>query len=218
MNGKMSTRNMSRRGMMIILSSPSGAGKTTISKRLLHDDNDLKLSISHTTRPPRAIEQEGKDYYFVTTSDFLNMVNDKMFLEHAKVFDNYYGTSKQQVLDVLSKGSDVLFDIDWQGARQILSDNLQDVVSIFILPPSYKELQSRLDKRAQDSKDIITKRMHGALSEISHWNEYNYVVINDDLDLATQKVHNIIRAERLKRFRQPALEKLVSSFDNSKQD
>ena len=204
------------RGMMIILSSPSGAGKTTISNKLLLDDKNIRLSISYTTRPAREKEINGRDYYFITENEFITMKNQGLFLEYAKVFDNYYGTLKSQVKSLLDKGHDVLFDIDWQGAQQIeLYDN-SNIVSIFILPPSYKELQNRLQQRAQDSKQTITKRMNGAMSEISHWSEYNYVIINKDINIATQQITHLISSERLKRFRQPYLKDFVQRLNMQK--
>ncbi|MCG8691304.1 MAG: guanylate kinase, partial [Minwuiales bacterium] len=176
------TTEIDRRGMMIVLSSPSGAGKTTISRRLLERDDNLAMSISATTRPPRPGESDGVDYFFVDPVDFNLMVNRQELLEHAKVFDHYYGTPSAPVMQALADGRDVLFDIDWQGTQQLAQTARDDLVSIFILPPSTAELERRLKSRAQDSDEVVARRMSKAADEISHWAEYDYIVVNDDAD------------------------------------
>ena len=194
-----------RRGLMLVLSSPSGAGKTTLSRRLLDDDPNISMSISVTTRPRRPAERDGVDYHFIEAVDFNLMVNRQELLEHAKVFNHYYGTPAAPVMDMLADGKDVLFDIDWQGTQQLAQRARDDLVSIFILPPSTKELERRLKLRAQDSDEVVAQRMARASDEISHWPEYDYVIVNTDVDLALQQVHSILVAERLKRERQPGL-------------
>ena len=188
-----------RKGLMLVMSSPSGAGKTTLTRRLLAEDNDILMSVSATTRSPRPGEVEGKDYYFVTHEAFDEMVNSEQMLEHATVFENSYGTPREPVEKALNSGKDIIFDIDWQGAQQLGSD---DIVRIFILPPSVEELKNRLKGRAQDSDEIIAKRMNEAHSEISHWAEYDYVLINDDLETTFTDLKDIIAAERLRLSRQ----------------
>lgn len=208
------TIDLKRRGLMLILSSPSGAGKTTLSKKLLEREKDgaLTMSISVTTRKPRPGETEGKDYFFVNHERFLNMISDEQFLEYAQVFDNYYGTPKQFVQQHIRNGTDVLFDIDWQGTKQLSEKARADVVSIFILPPSLEELHRRLKARAQDSEEVVAKRMSKAQSEISHWSEYDYVLVNEDLDATLEKIATILAAERLKRERQAGLSTFVSTL------
>lgn len=188
-----------RKGLMLVMSSPSGAGKTTLTRRLLAEDKDILMSVSATTRSPRPGEIEGKDYYFVTHEAFDAMVSQDQMLEHATVFENSYGTPSEPVEQALSKGKDIIFDIDWQGAQQLESE---DIISIFILPPSIGELKKRLKSRAQDSDEVIAKRMDKAHNEISHWAEYDYVLINDDLDATFTDLKAIVKAERLKRTRQ----------------
>ncbi|WP_370152718.1 guanylate kinase [Ferrovibrio sp.] len=192
---------IARRGLMLVLSSPSGAGKTTISRRLLEMDRDLHLSVSVTTRQRRPGEEDGKHYHFISTEDFGLMVNRQELLEHAKVFDYYYGTPKEQVERRLSAGQDILFDIDWQGTQQLRQRARDDLVSVFILPPSMRDLEKRLHTRAQDPAEVVAKRMGKAADEISHWAEYDYIVINDDVDRCLAQVYAILRAERLKRHR-----------------
>lgn len=192
---------IARRGLMLVLSSPSGAGKTTISRRLLEADAELHLSVSVTTRTRRPGEVDGVHYHFIDTETFGLMVNRQELLEHAKVFDYYYGTPKEQVEKRLSSGQDILFDIDWQGTQQLRQRARDDLVSVFILPPSTKDLEKRLHTRAQDSAEVVAKRMSKAADEISHWAEYDYVVINDDVERCLAQVHAILRAERLKRHR-----------------
>jgi guanylate kinase len=194
-----------RRGMMFVLSSPSGAGKTTISRKLLETDPELALSISVTTRPMRPGEVDGKDYFFVTKEKFADMLMDDDLLEHAKVFENYYGTPRSFVEGCLEKGQDVIFDIDWQGTRKLAKIARHDMVSVFILPPSMIELEKRLRGRGQDSDETVKLRMSKATAEISHWDEYDYVIINRDANKATEQVYAILKAERLKRERQPGL-------------
>ncbi len=194
-----------RRGLMFVMSSPSGAGKTTLSRGLLDSDDQIVMSVSATTRNPRPGEVDGKDYYFVSVEDFGLMVNRGEFLEHAKVFDNYYGTPRGPVEEALSNGKDVLFDIDWQGTQQLKENAREDVVSIFILPPSTQELERRLHTRAQDSADIVAKRMAKAADEMSHWAEYDYIIVNQDLDKSRTQIRAILDAERLKRPRQTGL-------------
>lgn len=196
---------MKRRGCMFVLSSPSGAGKTTISRLLLQNDSGIDMSISATTRPKRPKEEDGKDYYFMQEADFEKKIEEKYFYEYAEVFGNLYGTPRHKVEETLVQGRDVLFDIDWQGTRRLISKARDDVVSVFILPPSMQELERRLRARAQDSDEVISGRMARASDEISHWNEYDYVLINNSLDECLQKVLNILWAERQRRSRQVAL-------------
>lgn len=198
-----------RRGLMIILSSPSGAGKTTISRSLVRDDKNLHLSVSHTTRPPRSGEIEGRDYYFITTPFFEEMVDQDSFLEHAHVFNHHYGTLRDPVEDSLRRGKDVLFDIDWQGTQQLKEKARSDVVSVFILPPRWEDLETRLLARGVDSSETIAFRMSKAKDEMKHWPEYDYVLINEDVEETTQKVHAIMESERLRRERQLGLSDFV---------
>jgi guanylate kinase len=190
-----------RRGLMLVLSSPSGAGKTTLARKLLEIDSGIAMSVSATTRAKRANEIDGFDYRFVTAETFEEMAARGQFLEHATVFDNRYGTPRQPVLDALAAGRDVLFDIDWQGTQQLKERAREDLVSVFVLPPSHDELERRLKARAQDSDEVVAQRMAKAASEISHWPEYDYVVVNSDLDRALFKVRSILEAERARRTR-----------------
>lgn len=201
----MTTVHIERRGLMLVLSSPSGAGKTTISRRLLDQDDGIVMSVSATTRPPRPGERDGVDYFFVDPLEFNLMVNRDDLLEHAKVFDHYYGTPVEPVEDALSTGRDVLFDIDWQGTQQLAQRARDDLVSVFILPPSTADLEQRLKSRAQDSDDVVARRMAKAADEISHWAEYDYIVVNDDVDACLAKVRAILVAERARRERQIGL-------------
>lgn len=208
---------MPRRGLLIILSSPSGAGKSTLAGRLRAWDNTLQFSVSATTRAPRAGEVDGQDYYFTNVEEFQSQVADGDMLEHARVFENYYGSPKGPVKEAIENGRDVLFDIDWQGAQQIKNSDLQEhVLSIFILPPSITELHRRLVSRGQDAPEVIEKRMQKSWDEISHWDGYDYVLVNDDLDATEQSLKTIIAAERLRRPQQPHLvghvRKLQSEF------
>ena len=197
--------DLHRRGLMFILSSPSGAGKTTISRMLLAADDEIKLSVSVTTRPPRPGEVDGVHYYFVDDAEFDRMVEEDDFYEWAHVFGHRYGTPKGYIRKGLKEGRDFLFDIDWQGTQQLKQKDDQDVVSVFILPPSIVELRKRLEGRGQDTPDVIDARMDRARGEISHWAEYDYVVINDDVDQCFVKVREILHAERMKRTRQTGL-------------
>jgi guanylate kinase len=201
-----------RRGLMFILSSPSGAGKTTISRRLLTIEPDLVLSISATTRPMRPGETDGGDYHFVDRAVFDRMIAEGAFLEYAKVFDHQYGTPRAPVEQSLAGGRDVLFDIDWQGTQQLAQSARDDLVSIFILPPSIGALEQRLKTRAQDSADVVAKRMAKAADEMSHWAEYDYIVVNEDLDASVARVRGILTAERLKRQRQIGLAEFVKGL------
>ncbi|WP_370177186.1 guanylate kinase [Alteriqipengyuania sp.] len=194
-----------RRGLMFILSSPSGAGKTTLSRMLLASDDEIALSVSATTRPPREGEVDGKDYHFVSNEEFDRLVEEDGFYEWAHVFGNRYGTPKGHIRDGLKRGQDYLFDIDWQGTQQLYQKDQQDTVSVFILPPSLDELHRRLTSRATDSEEVVNSRMERARGEISHWAEYDYVVINDDVDACFTKVREILHAERMKRTRQTGL-------------
>ncbi|WBQ09297.1 guanylate kinase [Hyphomonadaceae bacterium ML37] len=201
-----------RRGLMLVLSSPSGAGKTTLSQRLIAQNPDLVLSVSTTTRAPRPGERDGVDYHFTDEDTFLKQAFDGKFYEWAKVFDHYYGTPRGPVEDALEDGRDVVFDIDWQGARKLTQQAPDDVVRIFILPPSLTLLRERLKKRAQDSDEIINGRMERAKSEIAHWSEYDYVVVNDDFARALEKLNQILHAERLRRPRHPWIDGFVGEL------
>jgi len=201
-----------RRGLMLVLSSPSGAGKTTLARKLLAVDREITMSVSVTTRQPRSGEEEGKDYFFVASSMFGQMVSSDAFLEHANVFDHRYGTPREPVMLALAKGQDVLFDIDWQGTQQLRQQAGDDLVSIFVLPPSHSELERRLHARAQDSAAVVAARMARASNEISHWAEYDYVVINDDVDAALKKIRTILAAERMKRGRQTGIPSFVGTL------
>lgn len=199
-----------RRGLMLVLSSPSGAGKTSIARAILERDDNITLSVSATTRKPRPGEVDGKDYHFVSEETFCGMVEAHAFLEHAQVFGNAYGTPAQPVMDSLRDGRDVLFDVDWQGTQQIRDNARDDLVAVFILPPSQAELEKRLRARAQDSEEVVRGRMAKAASEMSHWAEYDYVVVNRDLDASVESVQAILRAERHRRQRQTGLSGFVS--------
>ena len=203
-----------RRGLMFVLSSPSGAGKTTLSRLLIEGVAGLRMSVSVTTRPMRPGEREGQDYYFVDQSRFQRMAHEGELLEWATVFDNGYGTPRAPVEAALSGGQDVLFDIDWQGTQQLREKARADVVSVFILPPSAQDLEKRLHTRAQDSDAVIRGRMDRAAHELSHWAEYDYVVLNNDLDQAFSEVETILRAERLKRERQTGLSAFVRGLQD----
>ena len=196
---------LARRGLMFILSSPSGAGKTTISRMLLDADPAIKLSVSVTTRPPRPGEKDGIQYYFVDDAEFDRMVEKDDFYEWAHVFGHRYGTPKGRIRAALKDGQDFLFDIDWQGTQQLFQKDQQDVVRVFILPPSIAELERRLRSRGTDSEEVVQARMERARSEISHWDAYDYVVINEDVDACFAKVREILDAERMKRQRQTGL-------------
>ena len=205
----MSVPPIERRGLMLVLSSPSGAGKTTISRRLLELDDNLTLSVSMTTRPIRPGESDGVDYNFVNEAVFKGMVERGGFLEHARVFDHYYGTPRGPVETALAAGRDMLFDIDWQGAQQLAEAVRDDLVSVFILPPSTAELERRLHSRAQDSDAVVARRMAEAADEMSHWDAYSYIVINDDLEESVRGARAVLAAERLSRQRQIGLGEFV---------
>jgi guanylate kinase len=197
---------------MLVLSSPSGAGKTTIARRLREEDNSIEMSISHTTRPRRNGEKNGKDYHFVDRESFTRMRDQGEFLEWAVVFDNFYGTTRKPVEDALAAGRDVLFDVDWQGAAALRDQAKNDVVTVFILPPTAADLEQRLNERSQDSPEIVRRRMLGASNEIQHWDEYDYVVINHDIGCSVEAVRAILAAERLRRTRLTGLRQFVKKL------
>ena len=203
---------ITRRGLMLVLSSPSGAGKTSIARSLLTRDKEINMSVSATTRPRRPGEAEGKDYYFVDEEKFKTDINRGLFLEYARVFDHYYGTPLGLVQKLLSSGCDVLFDIDWQGTQQIKAKARDDLVSIFVLPPSTAELEKRLITRAQDSAEVVAGRMARAADEMSHYPEYDYIIVNHDLDQSIDAVHTILKAERLRRSRQASLTEFMKQL------
>lgn len=209
---KTASKRISRRGLMLVLSSPSGAGKTTLSRLLLDKDKSIDLSISVTTRPRRPGEVGGRDYHFTTPERFRAMRRAGDLLEWAEVFGNHYGTPRAPVERALSTGKDVLFDIDWQGANQLKRKVGKDLVTVFVLPPSAPELHRRLRRRAQDSEPVIRRRMAEAGKEISHWDEYDYVIVNYDLERAFAELRTILAAERLKRARQVGLTAFVKSI------
>lgn len=207
-----------RRGLMLVMSSPSGAGKTTLTRRLLSEDPDVVMSVSATTREARPGEQDGQDYYFVSHERFRDMIEQDELLEHAVVFDNRYGTPRGPVIEALQSGKDVIFDIDWQGTQQLMSSaSAIDLVRIFILPPSIKALEDRLRKRGQDTEETITKRMAQAESEVSHWAEYDYVLINEDFDSTYEDLKAIVRAERFRRERRPGMSDFVRRLMEERQ-
>jgi guanylate kinase len=204
----------SRRGLLLILSSPSGAGKSTLARRLMEWDPSLRFSVSATTRAPRPGETDGREYYFKTRTEFESMVAAGEMLEHAEVFGNFYGSPKGPVETAMTEGRDTLFDIDWQGGQQIRNSSLgRDVVSVFVLPPSIAELERRLRGRAQDSDEVIAGRMAKSQSEISHWAEYDYVILNNDIDLAFNDLLTILQAERMRRDRQPGMAEFVRGLN-----
>lgn len=197
---------MQRRGLLIILSSPSGAGKSTLAQRLRAWDPSIRFSVSATTRAPRPGEVDGREYHFVTEPEFRRLVREGEMLEHAHVFGNFYGSPRAPVQAAIEAGADVLFDIDWQGAQQIRNSSLQEhVLSIFLLPPSIAALRARLASRGQDTPETIARRMQRSWDEISHWDGYDYVLVNDDLDATEQRLRTIVAAERLRRIQQPGL-------------
>ncbi|CBS86391.1 guanylate kinase [Azospirillum lipoferum] len=204
-----------RRGLMLVLSSPSGAGKTTIARGLLDRDSGITMSVSVTTRAMRPGEVEGLDYYFIDQQRFDRMAETGDLLEHARVFGNCYGTPRVAVEDALGAGRDVLFAIDWQGAQQLAQNARDDLVSVFVLPPSVSELERRLRGRGQDSEEVIANRMAKASNEISHWPEYDYVIVNHDVEESITAVESILRAERLRRRRQVGLPEFVRSIQNT---
>lgn len=211
-NGGRNQKRIARRGLMLVLSSPSGAGKTTLSRMLLKADRHVELSVSVTTRPQRRGEVDGRDYHFIDLHRFQTMVKSGKLLEWAEVFGHCYGTPRQPVEKALQAGRDVLFDIDWQGTQQLSEKARDDLVSVFILPPTVRELERRLKRRARDSHDIIGSRMAKAADEMSHWPEYDYVIVNRDKDEAFAEVKAILAAERLKRERQIGLSSFVRAL------
>tara|TARA_B100000989_G_scaffold59175_1_gene40340 strand:+ start:3866 stop:4489 length:624 start_codon:yes stop_codon:yes gene_type:complete len=192
---------LNRRGILFVLSSPSGAGKSSIAKNILRKDKNIRLSVSYTTRKKRKDEIKGRDYFYISIKEFKDKIKSNYFLEWAKVFDNYYGSPRNLIQDEIYNGMDVLFDIDWQGTQQLSENDGFDLVSIFILPPSKKALETRLKTRAQDTTFEVIKRMSQATDEISHYMEYSYIIVNDDLEKASNQVLSILNAERLKRKR-----------------
>jgi len=210
-----SSRDLNRRGLLLVLSSPSGAGKTTLSRALLERDPEIELSISVTTRAPRPGETDGKDYFFHSPSEFEAMRDANALLEWAPVFENFYGTPRAPVEALLDAGKDVLFDIDWQGAQQLSEKMSKDVVRVFVLPPSAETLERRLRDRAQDSAEVVAKRMVAASDEISHWAEYDYVIVNEDVETSLRGLDAILAAERLKRERLLGLGKFVRDLQRS---
>ncbi len=206
------SESITRRGFMLVLSSPSGAGKTAIAHRILETEDNMSLSVSVTTRPPRPGEINGKDYFFVDRPTFDGMVQRDEFLEHAEFCGNCYGTPREPVRKALEEGKDILFDIEWQGTQQIAENAREDLVSVFILPPSMAELERRLFSRAQDSEEVVRQRMATAAAEMSHWNEYDYVIVNINFEESVKNVRSIIQAERLKRLRQNGLAGFVNAM------
>jgi guanylate kinase len=204
--------DIARRGLMLVLSSPSGAGKTTIARKLLEGDADIEISVSHTTRKKRNGERDGEDYHFVNHDAFTRMRDQGEFLEWAVVFDNYYGTTQKPVDRALAEGRDVLFDVDWQGAASLRSKAKDDVVTVFILPPTAADLEQRLNVRAQDPPEIVRRRMLGASNEIQHWTKYDYVVVNYDIGRSVAAIRAILTAERLRRTRLTGLKDFVQNL------
>lgn len=209
---KPSPAEIARRGLLFVLSSPSGAGKTTLGRRLLVSHSGIAMSVSVTTRPPRPGEIDGRDYHFIDRARFEHMRNAGELLEWARVFDNFYGTPRAAVEQMLAVGRDVLFDIEWQGARQLAAALPTDLVRVFILPPSAEALERRLRTRAQDSDVVVRRRMAGAAEEVSHWEEYDYVIVNDDMDESAATLSAILTAERARRMRQTGLSGFVAGL------
>ena len=212
MSSEASETAIQRRGLMLVLSSPSGAGKTTLSRQLLDNDSQIQLSVSCTTRAKRSGEQDGVDYRFIDAATFSTMIDRGEFLEHARVFDHYYGTPQAPVDAALAAGQDVLFDIDWQGTQQLKEKGRDDLVTVFILPPSTRDLERRLITRAQDAPDVVARRMAKAADEMSHWAEYEYAIINRDIATSLNQLKSILTAERLKRERQLGLSGFVKAL------
>lgn len=204
--------DISRRGLLLILSSPSGAGKTTLSRAILERDAGIELSVSVTTRPPRPGEVDGEDYTFIEEPAFQRMIDEGSLLEHARVFGNYYGTPRDAVERAVAAGCDVLFDVDWQGTQQLKENTREDVASIFVLPPSMAALEDRLRRRAQDSDDEVARRMSEAEAEMSHWPEYEYVIVNREIEESVGAVQTILAAERLRRERQVGLADFIGAM------
>jgi guanylate kinase len=211
----MSSTEILRRGLMFVLSSPSGAGKTTISRALLEREDNLSMSVSVTTRPPRPGEKDGVDYRFIDESAFRAMVDAEQLLENARVFGHHYGTPKTPVDEALASGRDVLFDIDWQGTQQLKASARDDLASVFVLPPSMAELEQRLKSRAQDSAEVVADRMAMAADEMSHWPEYDYIIVNSDIEESVNRAYAILAAERSKRDRQTGLAEFVKRLRES---
>ena len=204
---------MSKKGVLVILSSPSGAGKTSIARALVEENKSFLFSVSATTRKSRPGEVNGREYHFLTVDEFREKINDGQFLEHAKVFGNLYGTPLEPVMEAINNGKDLIFDVDWQGGKQIRSSSLSKfVISIFILPPSIKALQERLMKRAQDSSETVKDRMTKSIGEIMHWKEYDYVIVNNNFDQTLQEVKSIITSEKLRRVRNSQLEEFIETL------
>jgi guanylate kinase len=212
MSNEAEAPTIQRRGLMLVLSSPSGAGKTTLSRQLLDNDSHIQLSVSCTTRAKRPSEKDGADYKFLDTASFRGMIDRGEFLEHARVFDHYYGTPRAPVEAALDSGRDMLFDIDWQGTQQLKEKGREDLVTVFILPPSTRDLERRLITRAQDSPETVAQRMAKAADEMSHWAEYDYVIINRDIATSLTELKSILTAERLKRERQFGLSAFVKAL------
>lgn len=206
------SRPIERRGLMFVISSPSGAGKTSLARKLIENDPDIAMSVSMTTRPPRPGEIDGQDYIFVSEDKFNEALEKGALLEWARVFDNLYGTPRREVEDRLKNGKDVIFDIDWQGTQQLHEKAGQDVVRVFILPPSVRALEQRLKKRGQDDDEVVRRRMSDAANQISHWAEYDYVIINENLDKSLNELATVLHAERLKRERRIGLSSFVQGM------
>ena len=204
---------MSEKGVLVILSSPSGAGKTSIARALVKENKNFLFSVSATTRKSRPGEVNGREYHFLTVDEFRERINDGQFLEHAKVFGNLYGTPLEPVMESINDGKDLIFDVDWQGGKQIRSSSLSKfVISIFILPPSIKALQERLMKRAQDSSETVKDRMTKSIGEIMHWKEYDYVIVNNNFEQTLHEVKSIITSEKLRRVRNSQLEEFIETL------
>jgi len=205
--------SLSKKGVLVILSSPSGAGKTSIARALVEENKSFLFSVSATTRKSRPGEVNGREYHFLTVDEFREKINDGQFLEHAKVFGNLYGTPLEPVMESINNGKDLIFDVDWQGGKQIRSSSLSKfVISIFILPPSIKALQERLMKRAQDSSETVKDRMTKSIGEIMHWKEYDYVIVNNNFEQTLHEVKSIITSEKLRRVRNSQLEKFIETL------
>lgn len=203
---------IARRGLMLVLSSPSGAGKTTLARRLLDAEPEVEISVSHTTRAKRKGEKDGRDYHFIDRDSFTQMRDRGEFLEWAVVFDNFYGTPRKKVEQALAEGRDILFDVDWQGAAWLRDKAKDDVVTVFILPPTVADLEQRLNVRAQDPPETVRRRMLGASDEIQHWDEYDYVVVNYDIERSVAALRAILAAERLRRSRLTGLKAFVQTL------